>query len=469
MLLSLYGAFSSYAYSVASKSNADYFMQNAQEFVPNYVSMKEDPATKSNASLVKMSSPVSLRSSGVTAVVNTVDLSECQIRCHNSYSSSTSTIVPRSSKLLGTNGSYDFIGPDGTQIYRFVITIPKNSLPQSGKYEMSYSYMSHVAYSYNNIWFHVYKTGTNAAQGGHTITNAVPDHMDNSGAFSRSPILIDFADVSYIVIVCDLQSPQQSIAGKFAMRFQISDSSGTTETIGYDPPDTSASAAQTAQNTSQLVSSQNETNGLLHDIIQHISDQLAAMWDQLYNLMAVPWIANDNQRTNNTIEAIEENSQNTQTTIEEQTQWHGNFIIEGLKGLFIPDDDYFESVRNDLSSWFEQHFGFLAQSIDFFIRILNVFITPQSSAVIRFPGISVPNRLTGETYVILEPRNVNLETEINRIGSLNWSNVFPSYNMVSGWSESFTFCTLCRMVSSVILSFALIQMFIDKLHKIEGM
>lgn len=466
MLLSLYGAFSSYAYSVASESDADYYMHNAQEFVPNFVPMKTELSTKSDADLSILNSHVLRTSSGVTEVVNTVDLSECHIRCHNTYDSSSSTRVPGSYKLLGTDGSYSFIGDDGVRVYRFVIHIPKNSLPQSGKYMMSYSYMSHVAYSYNNVEFVVVKTGNNAAQDGTTINSASPDHMDDAGQFSRSPILIDFTNVSFIDIICDIVNPQQAIGGRFHMRFAISNSSATPETVGYDQPDPAASAAQTAQNTAELVYSQNETNGLLEDIIQHISDQLAAMWDQLYNLMAVPWIQNDNQRTNNTIEAIEENSENTQTVIEQQSSWHANFIIDGLKSLFIPDDDYFESVRTDLSSWFEQHFGFLAQSISYFIRILNVFIVDKESAVIKFPGISVPNRATNETYVILPERNINLETEMLRLGYFNLAELLPG---VSGVSGSYSLIGITRLVTRLVLCLSLIQMFIDKLHKIEGM
>ena len=63
--------------------------------------------------------------------------------------------------------------------------------------------------------------------------------------------------------------------------------------------DISNSAGQIAGNTEAI-------NGTLKELIQHISNQLAALWDQMYNFMHVPLVNNDNARTQRIIDRLDE-------------------------------------------------------------------------------------------------------------------------------------------------------------------
>lgn len=127
---------------------------------------------------------------------------------------------------------------------------------------------------------------------------------------------------------------------------------------------TANSAVQIADNTASMADSMKE-------IVQTISNQLAALWDQMYNLMHVPQLANDDKNTNLIIQNEQQNTEQVTGAIEQ----HGNFIIEGLKSLFIPSDDYFKSYFDDLYEWFSDRFGFLSFPIDLLVKFSDLILS----------------------------------------------------------------------------------------------
>lgn len=75
----------------------------------------------------------------------------------------------------------------------------------------------------------------------------------------------------------------------------------------------------------------------------------------------------------------------------------GNTILDGIKNLFIPDEEYLANKKVELETFCIEHFGAVYQSIDVFIDFLNslVSISP-SEPKITFPAIDVP--VMGTTY-----------------------------------------------------------------------
>lgn len=75
----------------------------------------------------------------------------------------------------------------------------------------------------------------------------------------------------------------------------------------------------------------------------------------------------------------------------------GNTILDGIKNLFIPDEEYLANKKVELETFCIEHFGAVYQSIDVFIDFLNslVNISP-SEPKITFPAIDVP--VMGTTY-----------------------------------------------------------------------
>ena len=80
-------------------------------------------------------------------------------------------------------------------------------------------------------------------------------------------------------------------------------------------------------------------------------------------------------------------------------------IINALKSLFIPDDDFFSDFFTRLNNFFSEKLGALYTPIDLFIRLLQAIQDASAgNAGIPFPGIKWDG-----TYII-EPQTVNLQS-----------------------------------------------------------
>mgnify|MGYP003304737748 CR=1 FL=1 len=95
-----------------------------------------------------------------------------------------------------------------------------------------------------------------------------------------------------------------------------------------------------------------------------------------------------------------------------------NAFMDMLKGLFIPEDGYFENWFNSLKAFFEVKLGFLATPftiiIDFINRYLN--LNPSADIIINIPDITVPNF---EDHVIVKETTFNWSQLLQSKESLN--------------------------------------------------
>ena len=108
--------------------------------------------------------------------------------------------------------------------------------------------------------------------------------------------------------------------------------------------DISNSAGQIADNTEAI-------NGTLKELIQHISNQLAALWDQMYNFMHVPLVNNDNARTQRIIDRLDEGFDIKVETIDRNfhdlmanDDKNTNTVVNGF------DNSKFNSANNQLQA-----------------------------------------------------------------------------------------------------------------------
>lgn len=80
-------------------------------------------------------------------------------------------------------------------------------------------------------------------------------------------------------------------------------------------------------------------------------------------------------------------------------------IINGLKSLFIPSDDFFSNWWNDFKSFMEAKLGFLSKPIDIFITFISSYLNlSESNIVINIPNITVPNF---EDHIIIKAQTFN--------------------------------------------------------------
>lgn len=76
-----------------------------------------------------------------------------------------------------------------------------------------------------------------------------------------------------------------------------------------------------------------------------------------------------------------------------------SLIIEGLKSLFVPSDDYFSNYFNELKTFFSDRFGFLYElpefAITLFTKLIN-FNPDESGYTMTFPKLQAPEVVDGD-------------------------------------------------------------------------
>lgn len=152
------------------------------------------------------------------------------------------------------------------------------------------------------------------------------------------------------------------------------------------PGDVGSAENHIANQSSQIAQNTATMNDTLKEIVQTISKQLEALWNQQYNYIHLEDMANADKNADKIIANQDENTSIVTDAIEE----HGNFIIEGLKRLFIPSDEFFKEYFDDLYNWFSGKFGFLTIPIDILVQILDVFTTSQKvDFIVTLPPLSI--------------------------------------------------------------------------------
>lgn len=152
------------------------------------------------------------------------------------------------------------------------------------------------------------------------------------------------------------------------------------------PGDAGSAENHIANQSTQIAQNTATMNDTLKEIVQTISQQLEALWNQQYNYIHLEDMANADKNADKIIANQDDNT----TIIDNAIEEHGNFIIEGLKRLFIPSDTFFKEYFDDLYNWFSVKFGFLTIPIDILIQILDVFTTSQKvDFIVTLPPLSI--------------------------------------------------------------------------------
>lgn len=370
--------------------------------------------------------------SSVGSVTNTVDFSGCDVAFYNDYSMVGSAYI-------SIGGTYKFIVPAGKTVNRILYKLsPSASLPVSGKYSVSFDFSSDTSLNYSAG--HNWMKWQSKNQSSQSTLYKLP-LVQSSGDLYFTYIISLQSNISDFTYDLSLKDPVNAggvIGGKLAINFTKSSASADVSSPGTAPSSDDIQSG-IASTTSQIASSVNDVYDSIHDLMQHISNQLAALWDQIYNYCHVPTynklqeillsiqnismgsdlqkiadqisnstteqtsdlIANEDARTDDIINNQNSNQQKTEAAIEK----HGNFIIEGLKSLFIPSDEFFKSWFDDMYSFFHDRLGFLMLPIDILIKFIEMFQSAGSS----FSGIPFPEFKWIDGTVIIPAQSVQFE------------------------------------------------------------
>lgn len=347
--------------------------------------------------------------SSLASVTNTVDYSHCSLFCRfvDSKNAVSYLYYP-----LDSNGHATYKVPSGKKLTHCGLQIRRSGLPAQGTYAMQLDFSSDFSNDYSSVNVASYKYLENASD----LIDWDFLTFDSFSGDLYATSVVRLASLSLVEFHFALDNPLPSgtsFGGYFSVNFTKSsatadkvfgddvssdidyqnDVSGSLSDISSSIGNMSSSLDSAAENLEYISTSQNLIIQGIDNVIMHISDQLYAFWDQLYNLIHEPTYARleqillalkaiaNNSDISAVVDTIEETTQqqitndNSNTAkVESAVEKHGNFIIEGLKGLFIPSDEYFKSYFDDLYTYFSDRFGFLSFPIDLLVRLVDLFV-----------------------------------------------------------------------------------------------
>lgn len=323
---------------------------------------------------------------------------------------------------------YTFPARPYGQTYRDIFySVPKAQLPKPGTYGVTWSMMQ------GNIGFDVpenarvliWAGGKNvASQQTSAVATVSENDYGNMYCTGNVTIGYDTTSVSLQIWLSPYNS-QLDISCPITApwNFTLKSQAGGTAVSADVGSGNSSASDQIAQNTADM-------SDTLKEIVGTISNQLAALWDQMYNLMHVPQLANDDKNTNLIIQSEQQNTEQVTGAIEQ----HGNFIIEGLKSLFIPSDDFFKAYFDDLYEWFSDRFGFLSFPIDLLVKFSDLVLSSdETDCILTLPSFEI----MGES--LLQEQSFNLTDFLEE----NFMFVLTALRMGTGIILIMGFVDLC--------------------------
>lgn len=368
--------------------------------------------------------------SSVGSVTNTVDFSGCFVVLRN-WNASLNKYDFEVQVPVSLGGTFSYVVPSGKEVGEIVLFLhPSASLPVAGQYKVQVDFASDSSLEYTSKGIYNWMRWSSKNQTA-LDTTYTPSFIQSSGdVFFTYNISLasNVSQFTYGFLIKNHVVGGGAIGGRFSINFsKLSSGSAVNVTSpGQAPSDTDIQSG-IASTTTQIASSVNEVYESIQQLMQHISNQLAALWDQIYNYCHVPTynklqeillsiqnisMGSDLQKiadqiSNSTTEQTNDlisNANSNQEKTDQAIQKHGNFIIEGLKSLFIPSDEYFNAKFSDLNEFFKDRFGFLYTPIDLLVRFVNLIYGASNT----FDGIPFPE-LSWDGHVLLAAQTVKFD------------------------------------------------------------
>ncbi len=179
--------------------------------------------------------------------------------------------------------------------------------------------------------------------------------------------------------------------------------------------------------------------GLIDSIIEGINTVIEGISNVAQNIASLPSniagaLSGLFQHVVSAVTSIGDQITNALTTL-------GNFLIDGLKQLFIPSDGYFESVANDLSSFFSDRLGLLLYPFDFLVSLGDRIAGLQTSE----PTCTIPEIAYTDSddnkYVLIEGQILNVYELLGRNDII--IGMHQTYLTVMDGIIAFTLLSLC--------------------------
>lgn len=179
--------------------------------------------------------------------------------------------------------------------------------------------------------------------------------------------------------------------------------------------------------------------GLIDSIIEGINTVIEGISNVAQNIASLPSniagaLSSLFQQVVSAVTSIGDQISNALVTL-------GNFLIDGLKQLFIPSDGYFESVANDLSSFFSDRLGLLLYPFDFLVSLGDRIAGLETSE----PTCTIPEIAYTDSddnkYVLIEGQTLNVYDLVGRNDII--VGMHQTYLTVMDGIIAFTLLALC--------------------------
>lgn len=239
--------------------------------------------------------------------------------------SSGKWVASSTATYKGSNSNYyQYFWPvrsDGRKYSYFYIVVSKKDLPSAG----NYGFVSAVAplnlgldIVSAALQIQTYKSGV--------LESSVRTDVSYSNYSATGNIEIGY-NTSRVLILYKLKSPVDAldvqISKKTPCSFTFNKQTGNTVVSPDVANGSSSSGDVTASNTSQIAQNTATMNDTLKEIVQTISKQLEALWDQMYNYIHLEDMANADKNADKIVDAlqngltveVENDDRNTETIV----------------------------------------------------------------------------------------------------------------------------------------------------------
>lgn len=151
--------------------------------------------------------------------------------------------------------------------------------------------------------------------------------------------------------------------------------------------------------------------GLINSIIEGIRELIDGISNIAGNIAKLPGLIADALRS--MLNAIKNAITAIGNQISSAIEALGNFLIEGLKSLFIPSEGYFEGKANEMRIWLEEHLGLLVYPFTLVADLAErVSGLQNGEPVVHVPEIAYIQDT--EKYVLIAEQDVNIYDQVNR-------------------------------------------------------
>lgn len=232
---------------------------------------------------------------------NTVDYTSCVLTVF--YYDMSNTLHHRSTTFDSSGMALLSRPDDFARPYSIAVYLNSGALPPSGKYSARVHFGSHTGgFTYKDPYVHLYNHIKNANT---QVKSYVPSFSQSSGSFTSS-FTFDGSTCNQVRVSFGVSSNFGfPYGGKLTFSLTRLSSSADVDVSVGDPPSTEEILQNNAANTNQIANNTSEMAETLKEIVQTISNQLAALWDQMFNLIHLPEMLNWDQNTQKIIDALQ--------------------------------------------------------------------------------------------------------------------------------------------------------------------